>query len=88
MTATSYNNGNKIFWHDSTYQWYYEDKQSIKKLRKCPKCNKLPDKNGNDACLGNLTGVKNACCGHGVEDGYIQFLNGTTIRFKLTKIDL
>ncbi len=87
LTATSYHNGNKIHWNDSTKKWYYTDGKNIDKYRKCPKCSELPTKKGHDACLANLPDVKNACCGHGVEDGYIQFKDGTYIRFKLKKIE-
>lgn len=48
---------------------------------KCVKC-KLPrTEKGHDPCLANLPGVKFACCGHGVENGYIYFENGIVIRF-------
>jgi len=34
-----------------------------------------------DPCLGTLSGVKNACCGHGSPtDAYVQFESGPTIR--------
>lgn len=46
----------------------------------CPKCGHYPDDNGNDYCLGQLPGVIHACCGHGVDEGYIMFENGVTIR--------
>lgn len=35
-----------------------------------------------------LTGVSNACCGHGVERGYIQFEDGRVFRFGNLKQDL
>lgn len=38
-----------------------------------------------DPCLGKLPGVKNACCGHGLVDGYIQFENGKVVRLKKLK---
>ena len=31
----------------------------------CPHCKRPPTKEGHDACLGTLKGVKYACCGHG-----------------------
>jgi hypothetical protein len=49
----------------------------------CVKCGKLPTKEGHDACLGNLPGVIDACCGHGVKEAYINFENGVTIRGSL-----
>lgn len=40
----------------------------------CKHCDFAPNKDGHDACLGELPGVMNACCGHGDEcDAYVQF---------------
>jgi hypothetical protein len=47
---------------------------------KCTRCQKPPTREGHDQCLGRLPGVTAACCGHGVEPGYIQFRNGLIIR--------
>lgn len=56
-----------------------EEKVSVGKYRPCAVCN-LPDTpEGHDPCLGTLSGVMNACCGHG-DEGYIQFDNGTILR--------
>jgi hypothetical protein len=33
----------------------------------------MPTKEGYDACLGYIEGAKSACCGHGVEEGYIVY---------------
>lgn len=52
---------------------------SGKKL-KCPKCKKRATKDDHDPCISNLPGVKYACCGHGIEEGYISFENGVVIR--------
>lgn len=46
----------------------------------CVKCKEKPTEEGHDACLGELPGVKFACCGHGREHGYIAFTNGVVIR--------
>lgn len=54
--------------------------------RPCPHCGKLPTRDGEDGCLGHLPGVMHACCGHGVEDGYITFENGMELEFRLLKI--
>lgn len=51
-------------------------------VKPCPKCNEMPTSEGCDACLGKLPGVVNACCGHGVEEGYIEFENGKLLFFK------
>jgi hypothetical protein len=48
--------------------------------RACPRCGEFPTSEGHDPCIANLPGVSNACCGHGVEPGYVQLNNGRTIR--------
>lgn len=30
----------------------------------------MPTKEGYDACIGYVEGVKSACCGHGIEKSY------------------
>ena len=58
--------------------------------RPCPKCGEAPvceegKIDGHDPCIANLPGVDFACCGHGVEEGYIKFEDGRVFRFeKLT----
>jgi hypothetical protein len=54
--------------------------------RQCPHCNRYPTRRGHDPCLGNLSGAAAACCGHGVEDGYIRFEGGITLRGKFEHI--
>ncbi len=51
--------------------------------RPCPKCDRLPTPAGHDPCIADLPGVISACCGHGVEDGYIMFADRRIIRFQL-----
>jgi hypothetical protein len=46
----------------------------------CPKCGEKRTKDGQDPCIANLPGVINACCGHGVKEGYVMFDNGIVIR--------
>ncbi len=48
--------------------------------RVCPRCHLFPTRSGHDPCLGTLTGVTAACCGHGVHDGYVRFARGALIR--------
>jgi len=50
--------------------------------RPCAKCGLKRPPSGHDPCIENLPGVGQACCGHGVEEGYIYFLNGTILRGK------
>ena len=77
-------NGNVVYFAKD-WLWRYEDDDSPLRVdgklsfKPCPKCGKLPTKEGHDACLGTLPGVKFACCGHGVTQGYISFENGVRI---------
>lgn len=49
--------------------------------RPCGSCGQRNTRDGHDACLGELPGVVNACCGHGSEaEAYLQFENGLIIR--------
>ena len=69
--------------------WRYDDTDEPLETacaRKCPKCKKYPTKDDHDPCMANLPGVTYACCGHGVEEGYIQFENGIVVRGKFTEI--
>lgn len=70
--------------------WYYEGtNRRISKpsnVKSCKLCGRRRTKKGHDPCIKNLSGVKNACCGHGTGEGYIQFEDGTTIRGKF-KVD-
>jgi hypothetical protein len=58
-----------------------EDKHN----RLCPKCKLPPTPEGHDPCIANLPGVDYACCGHGVELGYVMFSNGQVIRGRFDK---
>lgn len=71
MTVTAYCRGWACYW--SGEEWLYVDNDSpLDERRPCKQCGKSPTPEGYDACLGELENVINACCGHGVEDGYIQ----------------
>ena len=69
-------------------QWVYVDDGSLVSegwdKRACGFCNENHTPEGHDPCLGTLSGVSNACCGHGTEEkAYIQFTDGRkTIRGK------
>jgi len=80
MKATSHILGHEIIWRDDS--WYYLDgvEADDKNIRPCVRCGKYPTEEGHDQCIANLPGVKNACCGHGVHEGYIQFEDGRIIR--------
>lgn len=62
--------------------WRYADNDALFKEEKrpCIRCNNYATDKGHDYCIKNLPGVRNACCGHGVKEGYIAFEDGTVIR--------
>lgn len=70
--VTAYQRGHKTYWDDKIKGWcYLDDGSRADYERPCTQCHKLPTKEGYDACLGHIPGVKSACCGHGVEIGYV-----------------
>lgn len=75
--------GHKIISRNLTDDWFYEDDRTptIDNERPCGHCGKENTPEDHDHCVANLKGVKNACCGHGIdEEAYIQFWDDTTIR--------
>jgi hypothetical protein len=80
--VSSYYRGHKIIYYNDI--WFYEDNKkpvSEDKNRKCSYCQKENTKEGHDGCIGELSNVKNACCGHGnIKEAYVQFNNGICIR--------
>jgi len=70
--------------------WRYLDNGiDVEKLpnRPCPKCGKMPTPEGYDACLGHIQGAVAACCGHGVEEGYIKWGSLTFHKARCIVID-
>jgi len=61
----------------------YEDTgEPYETVRECNGCQRdvSGDMVGPDPCLGRLPGVKNACCGHGIDgSAYIAFDNNTAV---------
>ena len=73
LMATAYTRGHLIVWMPNERKWIYADTgESIEKERPCIRCNRLPTKEGYDACLGYIEGVSSACCGHGKEEEFIM----------------
>lgn len=72
MPAKSIARGHVIFFNQ---EWVYADTgESVEgNDRSCARCGNLPDEKGHDFCLGDISGVSSACCGHGVEDGFFLF---------------
>lgn len=55
----------------------------------CAKCGATgPTSEGHDPCLANLPGVIHACCGHGVDEGYLMLENGVIIRGRFDRPSL
>jgi len=81
--------GSKYRGHNIEYKnnkWIFSDTKQLvsdNPNRACGHCGKSQTENGHDACIPDLPGVMNACCGHGiVSEAYIQFENGECIRGK------
>jgi len=73
MTITSFYRGNPIEFDIDLQCWVYSnDRVKIHSVeRPCPRCGCMPTPEGYDACLGHIEGATSACCGHGIEEGYI-----------------
>lgn len=84
----SFFRGHPIVWQgdNDTGRWVYEDTgeplpEAGGTERPCTICGAQMALGTEDACLGRLPGVDNACCGHGhPEIAYIRFTNGVVIR--------
>ncbi|MGD9157674.1 MAG: hypothetical protein PVG39_04655 [Desulfobacteraceae bacterium] len=81
--------GHKVKWDREARCFHYKDGSKVDKydLRPCPKCGMKRTKEGHDPCLGTLPGVIGACCGHGIEEGYIAFENRMVIHGFFTRIE-
>lgn len=87
MTSRSHWRGHPIHWDGES--WRFTDNNEVLpdrggKIRPCKHCGKTFEGSyagEADPCLGELPGVDNACCGHGVRDkAYIRFTNGTVVK--------
>jgi hypothetical protein len=45
--------------------------------RDCAACGLPPTAEGYDACIGHVPGAAAACCGHGIADPYVLWVDGT-----------
>lgn len=66
----SHSRGHKVYFDGNDWR-YVDNNEIINDMRPCKRCGKMPTEEGHDACLGNINGVKSACCGHGVEEPYV-----------------
>lgn len=56
----------------------------------CPTCHLERGRDRHDPCLGELPGVKYACCGHGGKgncQGYLYFDNGVRLAVMVHQVD-
>jgi len=80
--------GYKIEFNDDGDYVYSDSKKLISNdvWRACGHCGLEPTKEDHDGCLGELPGLMNACCGHGLtSSAYIQYPSGQCVRGRLAK---
>lgn len=81
---TAHNRGHKVYYDFEKEKWLYGDDNSDGEIeRPCIRCGNCATKEGHDYCLKDLSTCKyinNACCGHGVDAGYIQLKDGRMFR--------
>ena len=86
MPAISHFRGHSTIFLDGV--WVYMDTKERAgfgyEVRPCKKCGLVfegSNMGDTDPCLGELPGVDNACCGHGIRaESYIRFKNGKVIK--------
>lgn len=69
--VTSHARGNKIYYDGKDWRYSEDDTLVNENEKPCARCGRMPTKEGYDACLGYIEGATSACCGHGVEPGYV-----------------
>ena len=77
---TGYKRNHPYFYDQEEIEYYLDTAEDTSEPRPCTMCGEMPTEEGYDACLGMLPGVDAAWCGHGVEEGYIRFINGVIIK--------
>jgi hypothetical protein len=73
VSASAFIRGHAVTWDGSS--WRHADDQSLApgwggNERPCPTCHLVSY--DVDACLGRLPDCESACCGHGVQEGWIS----------------
>lgn len=72
--------GHHLFFKDGNYFYSDTGEPTIGNHRGCGICKRDDTVEGHDGCLGYLSGVMNACCGHGSQqDAYIQYWDGRIV---------
>lgn len=81
--ATSKLRGHKIELTITHGQWVYSDngEPPANNERPCGNCGRERTKDDHDGCLGTISNVMNACCGHGTDsEAYVQFWDLSNLR--------
>lgn len=60
--------GHEIVFSDGDNWFYADNGESASIDRPCIRCGRMPTAEGHDACVGEVTGAKSVCCGHGVTE--------------------
>lgn len=82
MSSRSYVRGHEVYYDfkNRVYRYYDDNTEVFTDTyikRPCPRCNIPPTEESHDACLGSMSGVEFACCGHGVRNNcYVTFKDG------------
>lgn len=84
MVAKCLIRGNEIYYDEKTQKWICDDELV------CPRCHQLHSDDDCDYCLRDLLDcefIVSACCGHGVEKGYIKLKDGRTFREEYNRLN-
>jgi hypothetical protein len=68
--------GHPIYLDKGVWRYVDTDEPTVEtwRSRPCGHCGQMETADGHDACLGELPGVENACCGHGDPSAaYVQY---------------
>lgn len=71
----SYDRGHRTQFDADGAERYSDSGAIVDHKRACVRCKCLPTKDGHDACLGTLPNVAYACCGHGVEEKVVVYVD-------------
>ena len=76
--------GNPIDYDTERDLWYYIDNNQPCEEpfnRPCTFCKEPPTKEGYDHCIGYIPEAVAACCGHGIDEGYMKDKDGNITVF-------
>lgn len=79
--------GHFVRWNGSDWR-YVDDNSLVTAPRPCALCRQPCALGEPDPCLGFIPGVRGACCGHGVMEGYILYHDGRRLALPLLPSDL